>query len=211
MMTLSRAAALGAALACSFAATPARAERPYDPAAQNVDAICNAYVPTAAPRDLVRLARIEPHDGSVPNWRRSDAATNDRLERAPDGAGGAFLTVVFDRGGIVYAAMTDVAAEGTSTAQRTWCFIGGKLSRTTIEVADASDALGWRRTLYYGDDLMRPLADYAERISPQGTLDSRERAPLDTLFVFPFGTPAKLPFADVVTKIHSGTPAPGRS
>ena len=209
MTTLSRSAALCAAFACSLAAAPACAERPYDPAAQNVDAICDAYLPSAQPRDVVRLARLEPHDGSVPNWRRSDAATNDRLQREPDGAAGAFATIVFDRGGIVYAAMTDVDADGTSAAKRTWCFIGGKLSRTTIEIADASGAHGWRRTQYYGDDLARPLSDYVEWSAPQAAVESRDRPPPDRLFVFPYATPAKLPFADVAAKLHSGAPASG--
>jgi len=168
----------------------------YDPMARGIDRVCNAFVPSAAPRDVVELARVPGNDGSVPIWRRSDAATKARLQSAPDAPAADFARIVFDRGGIVFADTVHVDARATGTETRTWCFVGGRLSRATIEIFDAAADAGWRRWLYYGDDVSSPLSEDIAPVAPGKLPDPRARPPMDMLFIDAFATPTKLPFYD---------------
>jgi hypothetical protein len=194
--------ALAVLAAFSFGSASASAATPYDPAAASIDRVCNAYVPSAAKRDVVTLARLATHDGSVPRWNRSDGSTNERREAAPDFSGGDFATVVFQRRSIVVADTVHVDAPGGEVQTRTWCFIGGKLSRATSENVDPVAGFGWRRTLYYGDDLEKPLSESVNQFAVRQAPDPHARAPLDALGIDAVATPAKLPFFDVAVAAH---------
>lgn len=195
--------ALAAAAAFSLIAGSASAATPFDPTAQGIDRVCNAYVPSAAARDVVTLARVATHDGSAPRWNRSDVATNERLQAADDFSGADFATVVFERRSIVVADTVHVDAPGGETQTRAWCFIGGKLSRATSENVDPVAGFGWRRTLYFGDDLAKPLSEAVTEFAARRAPDPRAKAPLDALGIDAVATPVKLPFADVAVAAHA--------
>jgi hypothetical protein len=175
------------------APVPLSAAVVFDPAADGIDRVCQAYVTSAAPRDVISLARVDTHDGNVPVWRRSDPAAAARAKKTPDDFGGDFAAVTYTRGGIVFASIAHVEPQGAGIETRTWCFIGGRLSRATVELDPVND-LAWRRRLYYGDDLDKPFSEYVTPVIPAGSSDPHAKPPSNMLLVNAFGTPAKLPW-----------------
>jgi hypothetical protein len=167
----------------------------YSPTASGIDKVCDAYRPHASRADVVRLARIGASDAP---WTLSDDGTSARVQEDPKFASGDFVTIVLDRGAIVSADSTHVDASIGHVILHAWCFIGGKLSRATVDFAPTFDrGAGYRRTSYYGDDLDQPLF---ETMNERGSVGKTYVAPpkeIDALLVVePDARPANLPFYD---------------
>jgi hypothetical protein len=167
----------------------------YSPTASGIDKVCDAYRPHATRADVVRLARI---GGSDAPWTLSDEATSARVQEDPKFDSGDFVTIVLDRGAIVSADSAHVDASIGHVIFHAWCFIGGKLSRATVDYAPTFDrGSGYRRTCYYGDDLDQPLV---ETMNERGSVGKTYVAPpkeIEALLVVePDARPANLPFYD---------------
>jgi hypothetical protein len=165
-----------------------------------IDGVCNAYRPNAKPSDIFFLKRALGIDGSPGVWKRTPDDLDADLQ-APDAPPGVdFVTIVTDHGSIVSANVVHAMTAAYTRETRAWCFIGGKLSRTTIETIDTRTSFGWRRTRYYDDDLTAPLVDLINEESPTVTPPKPLKdAPTATLTVEPYATPDKLPFFDAYT------------
>jgi hypothetical protein len=173
-----------------------------------IDVVCNAYRPSAKPADIVFLKRALGVDGSPGVWKRTPDDLDADLQ-SPDAPPGIdFATIVTDHGSIVSANVVHAITATSVRETRAWCFIGGKLSRTTIDTIDTRTSFGWRRTRYYDDDLTAPLVDLIVEESPIGTPPKPIKdAPTATLIVEPYGTPDKLPFYDAYAAMFSKAPA----
>jgi len=169
-----------------------------------IDGLCNAYRPNAKPSDIVYLKRALGIDGSPGVWKRTPDDLDADLQ-SPDAPPGIdFATIVLDHGSIVSANVVHAMTAAYTRETRAWCFIGGKLSRTTIETIDTRTSFGWRRTRYYDDDLTAPLVDLIAEESPTATPPKPVKdAPTATLTVEPYATPDKLPFYDAYTAMVS--------
>jgi len=183
----------------AVACRPAAAEPSgnYWATQHGIDGVCNAYRPNAKPSDIVYLKRALGIDGSPGVWKRTPDDLDADLQ-SPDAPPGIdFVTIVIDHGSVVSANVVHAMTAAYTRETRAWCFIGGKLSRTTIETIDTRTSFGWRRTRYYDDDLTAPIVDLIVEESPTITPPIPVKdAPTATLTVEPYGTPDKLPFFD---------------
>lgn len=186
---------------CGRAASAADAF--YSPTIKGIDAVCDAYRPHAKREDVVRLARVGGIDAP---WMVSDEATIVRVRTAPSFVAGDFATVVLDRGAIVAADLSHVDGPTGRVVLHAWCFIGGKLSRGTAEVATTYDrSAGYRRTAYYGDDLTQPLAGMTSEENVSGKAFVAPPKDVDALLVpEPDARPENLPFYDAFERERKG-------
>ncbi len=176
----------------------------YSPVASGIDKVCDAYRPHAKREDVVRLARVGGDDAP---WLAMDEATSARVQEDPKFTAGDFVTIVLDRGAIVSADAAHVETSSGYAIVHAWCFIGGKLSRATVDYAPTRDrGAGYRRTRYYGDDLDEPLA---ETMNERGSVGKTYVPPpkeIDALLVVePDARPANLPFYDAFDRERKGT------
>jgi len=173
-----------------------------------IDGLCNGYRPNAKPADIIFLKRALGVDGSPGVWKRTPDDLDADLQ-SPDAPPGIdFATIVTDHGSIVSANVVHAVTATSVRETRAWCFIGGKLSRTTIDTIDTRTSFGWRRTRYYDDDLTAPLVDLITEESPTvAPMKPLKDAPIATLTVEPYGTPDKLPFYDAYVTTLSKAPA----
>jgi hypothetical protein len=167
----------------------------YSPTASGIDKVCDAYRPHATRAAVIRLARIGAGDAT---WMVADEGTIARVQEDPKFASGDFVTIVLDGGAIVSADSAHVDASVGHVILHAWCFIGGKLSRATVDYAPTFDrGAGYRRTSYYGDDLDQPLL---ETMNERGSVGKTYVAPpkeIDALLVVePDARPVNLPFYD---------------
>ncbi len=167
----------------------------YSPVANGIDKVCDAYRPHAKREDVVRLARVGASDAP---WTVTDEATSARVQEDPKFATGDFVTIVLDRGAIVSADSAHVDTASGHAIVHAWCFIGGKLSRATVDYAPTLDrGAGYRRTRYYGDDLDEPLAEFMNERGAVGNTYVPPPKEVDALLVVePDARPANLPFYD---------------
>jgi hypothetical protein len=205
-------AAVAGAFACASlaAAGPAGADgdAALPAAVKGIDAACNAYRKRARPADVIRLARVAEATGSLGGWHVASDAAIERVEDAPGFRAGDFATVVLDRGAVVAAdvAHDDGAAE--TVFERGWCFIGGKLARTTAQrtVTTRERTTGYRRILYFGDDLGQPLDDRIVEVDAPGTtFVPPSNDVLALLVTEPAARPSDLPIADAIAAARAGT------
>jgi hypothetical protein len=194
------------ALACSLGIPGiALADDPYySPVASGIDTVCDAYRPHAKREDVVRLARVGASDAP---WTVTDEATSARVQEDAKFVAGDFVTIVLDRGAIVSADSAHVDASSGHVLLHAWCFIGGKLSRATVDyVSTLENGLEYRRTRYYGDDLDEPLL---EATNERGLAKKGYVAPpkeIDALLVVePDARPVNLPFYDAFELERKGT------
>jgi hypothetical protein len=201
---------------CVWSVAVVAAERPalaepsgnYWATQHGIDGVCNAYRPNAKPSDIFYLKRALGVDGSPGVWKRTPDDLDADLQ-SPDAPPGIdFATIVTEHGSIVSANVVHAVTATSVRETRAWCFIGGKLSRTTIDTIDTRTSFGWRRTRYYDDDLTAPLIDVIAEESPTATPPKPVKdAPVATLTVEPYGTPDKLPFFDAYHATLSQTAA----
>jgi hypothetical protein len=183
----------------------------YSPIAHGIDLVCNAYRPNAKPTDIVYLRRSIASDGTAAAWQRTpdDLDAFVQVSNAPPASD--FATIVTDHGSVVSANVVHADSALFTRETRAWCYIGGKLSRTTIDLVDTKTSLGWRRTRYYGDDLDAPLVDWIAEESPTAQpMKPLKDAPTATLVVGTYATPDKLPFYDAYRAI-SAQKVPGKA
>jgi hypothetical protein len=183
----------------SGSALPARAAQDpnYSPIAHGIDLVCNAYRPKASPKDIVYLRRAIAADGTAGPWQRTPDDLDAFVQAANAPPASDFATIVADHGAVVSANVVHADSALFTRETRAWCFIGGKLSRTTIDTVDTKLSFGWRRTRYYGDDLETPLVDWIAEESPTAApMKPLKDAPTATLIVETYATPEKLPFYD---------------
>jgi hypothetical protein len=182
----------------SVAAAGAAAAEPsgnYWATQHGIDGVCNAYRPNAKPADIVYLKRDLGVDGSPGAWKRTPDDLDADLQAADAPPGIDFVTIVTDHDAIVSANVVHALTATFVRETRAWCFIGGKISRTTIDTIDTRTSFGWRRTRYYDSDLDTPLVDLIAEESPTAKpLKPLKDAPTATLTVDPYATPDKLPF-----------------
>ncbi len=203
--------AWGLALTVAATPVPASQDPDYSPVAHGIDVVCNAYRPNAKPADIVFLRRSIGADGTAGPWQRSADDLDAVLQAADAPPASDFATIVTDHGGIVAASVVHAVTAAFERDTRAWCFIGGKLSRTTIDTVDTRTSFGWRRTRYYGDDLDEPLVDWIAEESPTAKpMKPLKDAPVATLVVDAYGTPDKLPFFDAFRDAVAKPPAKKR-
>jgi hypothetical protein len=203
-------AAIAACLMSLAMLGPAAAEPSgnYWATQHGIDGLCNSYRPNAKPADIVFLKRALGVDGSPGTWMRTPDDLDADLA-APDAPPGLdFATIVTDHGAIVSANVVHAVTSTFVRETRAWCFIGGKLSRTTIDTIDTRTSFGWRRTRYYDNDLQTPLIDtIAEEYPTLKPPKPVKDAPVATLTVEPYATPDKLPFYDAYRAAVAKAPA----
>ncbi len=185
--------------------------------ARGIDGLCDFYLPKAAPADVIYLARSIT-GGTPGTWERTTAASAAAVApvppptpartatdtATPNAAGGALaesqttagrdtVTIVRDHGSIVWARELRVTTAPATTEDRDWCYIGGKLSRTTLNLVLGDPSATWHRRRYYGDDLEDPLTQWTE-LNGAPPRPRKDPKPAQLSTPDAYGTPDKLPF-----------------
>jgi hypothetical protein len=196
--------------------------------APGIDGLCDFYLPKAAPADIVYLERSIT-GGTPGTWERTTAAgaaavvpvplpTPARTgtdAATPTAAGGALaespataardtVTIVRDHGSIVWARELRVTTAPAMSEDRDWCYIGGKLSRTTLNLVLGEPSATWHRRRYYGDDLDEPLTQWTE-LNGAPPRPRKDPKPAQLSTPDAYGTPDKLPFFGAYQSLATGT------
>jgi hypothetical protein len=155
-------------------------------------------------RKPVYLIRIGDGSGGFGPWQRTSPALESRLENEKFFHGDEFATV---REGVAILAASVVHHSIVTPRVRTeaWCFIGGKLSRATVDTVDPDTSVEWRRTQYFDHDVDLPTFEVNGAINMNGTGPVPKPSP-DAVAITQYKTPADLPFYSAYQSAPSLSP-----
>ncbi len=143
-------------------------------------------------RKPVYLVRLGDGSGGFGPWQRTSPALESGIENAKTFHGDDFLTV---REGPAIFAATVVHHSSVTPRIRTeaWCFIGGKVSRASVDTVDPDTGFEWRRIQYFDHDVDLPTFEENVAANANGTGPAPQPSP-DVVAVTKYKTPADLPF-----------------